>query len=151
MCVAIECILTETHSCSDTPCQHTFAQRRVCCYCCGYSQIPRSHLWRLPDVCDYMGGSGALLPLYQLHTALVILLWLCSQHSHCSTSCSRTENTIELLLQVTPEGKYLVKGAARIQVDAMPLPDGTEAVAVNYFRQNTHYLESPVSPLPPSP
>lgn len=55
-----------------------------------------------------------------------------------------------LLLQVTPEGKYLVKGAARIQVDALPMPDGSTAVGVNYFRENTQFLESPVSPLPPT-
>jgi hypothetical protein len=55
-----------------------------------------------------------------------------------------------LLLQVTPEGKYLVKGAARIQVDALPMPDGSAAVAVNYFRENTSFMASPVSPAPPS-
>ncbi|WIA21639.1 hypothetical protein OEZ85_000817 [Tetradesmus obliquus] len=53
-------------------------------------------------------------------------------------------------IQVTPEGKYLVKGAARIQVDALPLPDGSAAVGVNYFRENTSFMTSPVSPVPPS-
>ncbi|KAF6263753.1 mitochondrial transcription termination factor [Scenedesmus sp. NREL 46B-D3] len=52
--------------------------------------------------------------------------------------------------KVTPEGKYLVKGAARIQVDALPMPDGSSAVAVNYFRENTSFMASPVSPAPPS-
>uniref|UniRef100_A0A383VML2 Uncharacterized protein n=1 Tax=Tetradesmus obliquus TaxID=3088 RepID=A0A383VML2_TETOB len=52
--------------------------------------------------------------------------------------------------KVTPEGKYLVKGAARIQVDALPLPDGSAAVGVNYFRENTSFMTSPVSPVPPS-
>jgi hypothetical protein len=53
-------------------------------------------------------------------------------------------------MQVTPEGINLVKGAARIQVDVLPLPDGTKATAVNYFRENTQWLQSPVSPLPPT-
>ncbi|KAF8059703.1 hypothetical protein HT031_005111 [Scenedesmus sp. PABB004] len=52
--------------------------------------------------------------------------------------------------KVSPEGKFLVKGAARIQVDAVPLPDGSAATAVNYFRENTSFLGSPVSPMPPS-
>jgi hypothetical protein len=53
-------------------------------------------------------------------------------------------------VQVTPEGVNLVKGAARIQVDVLPLPDGSKATAVNYFRENTQWLQSPVSPLPPT-
>eukprot|EP00879_Flechtneria_rotunda_P001587 GHRR01001746.1.p1 GENE.GHRR01001746.1~~GHRR01001746.1.p1 ORF type:complete len:243 (+),score=70.72 GHRR01001746.1:169-897(+) len=53
--------------------------------------------------------------------------------------------------KVTPEGKYLTKGAARIQVDVLPLPDGSQAVGVNYFRENTAFLASPVSPVPPAP
>jgi hypothetical protein len=39
------------------------------------------------------------------------------------------------LLQVSPDGgPSLTKGAARIQVDVLPLPDGQKATAVNYFR-----------------
>jgi hypothetical protein len=56
-----------------------------------------------------------------------------------------------LLPQVTPEGRYLTKGAARIQVDVVPLPDGSKAVGVNYFRENTQFMASPVSPVPPTP
>jgi len=52
--------------------------------------------------------------------------------------------------KVSPEGINLVKGAARIQVDVLPLPDGSKATAVNYFRENTQWLQSPVSPLPPT-
>lgn len=36
------------------------------------------------------------------------------------------------------------------QVDVLPLPDGSKATAVNYFRENTQWLQSPVSPLPPT-
>lgn len=47
------------------------------------------------------------------------------------------------------DGVALQKGAARIQVDALPLPGGGEAVAVNYFREGASFLASPVSPMPP--
>jgi len=53
--------------------------------------------------------------------------------------------------KVTSEGKDLAKGAARIQVDGLPMPDGTKATAVNYFREGASFLGSPVSPLPPMP
>lgn len=50
---------------------------------------------------------------------------------------------------MTPGGVNLAKGAARIQVDVLPLPDGSKATYVNYFRENTTFLASPVSPMPP--
>ncbi|GBF99524.1 transcription termination factor [Raphidocelis subcapitata] len=49
------------------------------------------------------------------------------------------------------DGKALAKGAARIQVDVLPLPDGRCAVGVNYFRENAAFLGAPVSPMPPAP
>lgn len=52
--------------------------------------------------------------------------------------------------KVMDDGRALQKGAARIQVDAVPLPGGKgEAVAVNYFREGAAFLASPVSPMPP--
>ncbi|KAI8462539.1 MAG: hypothetical protein J3K34DRAFT_447696 [Monoraphidium minutum] len=53
--------------------------------------------------------------------------------------------------KVMEDGKALQKGAARIQVDALPLPTGQVAVAVNYFREGTSFVGAPVSPLPPAP
>lgn len=53
--------------------------------------------------------------------------------------------------KVTPDGKDLAKGAARIQVDVVPMPDGSKATAVNYFRNGASFLASPVSPIPPMP
>ena len=54
--------------------------------------------------------------------------------------------------QVTPEGRFLSKGAARIQVDAVPsLTGDAPAVAVNYHRENAAFMVSPVSPVPPAP
>lgn len=35
------------------------------------------------------------------------------------------------------------------QVDVVPLPDGRQAVGVNYFREGASFLGSPVSPIPP--
>jgi hypothetical protein len=49
------------------------------------------------------------------------------------------------------DGKALAKGAARIQVDVLPLPDGRKAVGVNYFREGAAFLGAPVSPIPPAP
>lgn len=54
--------------------------------------------------------------------------------------------------KVTPEGRFLSKGAARIQVDAVPsLTGDAPAVAVNYHRENAAFMVSPVSPVPPAP
>jgi len=48
------------------------------------------------------------------------------------------------------DAAYLVKGRARIQVDVLPAgPNGTKVAGVNYFRDNTTFLESPVSPVGP--
>jgi hypothetical protein len=55
------------------------------------------------------------------------------------------------LPQVTDDAKALHKGAARIQVDVLPLPDGTTATAVNYYREGASFIGSPVSPMPPMP
>lgn len=52
--------------------------------------------------------------------------------------------------KVMEDGKALQKGAARIQVDAVPLPEGRNAVAVNYFREGAAFLGAPVSPMPPA-
>lgn len=52
--------------------------------------------------------------------------------------------------KLTPSGKALAKGAARIKVDTVPTPSGEVAVAINYFRENAAFLQSPVSPMPPS-
>ncbi|GFH14004.1 mitochondrial transcription termination factor [Haematococcus lacustris] len=50
------------------------------------------------------------------------------------------------------DASSLCKGRARIQVDVLPIgPNGSKVAAVNYFRDNATFLESPVSPVPPSP
>lgn len=53
--------------------------------------------------------------------------------------------------KVVEGSKALEKGAARIQVDTLPLPDGRQAVGVNYFRQGASFSGAPVSPLAPAP
>ncbi|KAJ9517132.1 hypothetical protein QJQ45_009114 [Haematococcus lacustris] len=51
----------------------------------------------------------------------------------------------ELVAQETSTG-------AHVQVDVLPIgPNGSKVAAVNYFRDNATFLESPVSPVPPSP
>jgi hypothetical protein len=52
--------------------------------------------------------------------------------------------------KLTPSGRALAKGAARIKVDTVPTPTGEVAVAINYFRENAAFMESPVSPMPPT-
>ncbi|KXZ54172.1 hypothetical protein GPECTOR_5g269 [Gonium pectorale] len=52
--------------------------------------------------------------------------------------------------KLTPDGKALAKGRARIQVDVVPAGlDGSMACAVNYFREGASFLEAPVSPVGP--
>lgn len=41
--------------------------------------------------------------------------------------------------------------ACVVQVDVVPMPSGETAVGVNYFREGTSFLASPVSPVPPMP
>lgn len=45
--------------------------------------------------------------------------------------------------------KALAKGAARIQVDTLPLPGGRVAVGVNYHRDGASFVGAPVSPMAP--
>ena len=51
--------------------------------------------------------------------------------------------------RVAPGQDYLAKGAARIQVDIVPLPGGGKAAGVAYFREGASFLTSPVSPVGP--
>ncbi len=51
--------------------------------------------------------------------------------------------------KLTPIGKALAKGAARIKIDTVPTPTGEVAVAVNYFREGAAFMTSPVSPMAP--
>eukprot|EP00877_Chromochloris_zofingiensis_P010677 jgi/Chrzof1/5863/Cz16g18160.t1 len=53
--------------------------------------------------------------------------------------------------KVSEDGKVLAKHAARIQVDVVPLPDGSKACGVNYFREGASFIGSPVAPMPPAP
>jgi hypothetical protein len=104
------------------------------------------------EVCNMASISVVLLglnPETRLKTVIEYLKSRGVQDSSVADLVLRHPRIFEY--KVTPEGKYLVKGAARIQVDALPLPDGSTAVGVNYFRENTQFLESPVSPLPPTP
>lgn len=52
--------------------------------------------------------------------------------------------------KLTPDGKELAKGKARIQVDVVPAGlNGEKACAVNYFREGASFMEAPVSPVGP--
>ncbi|GFR46210.1 hypothetical protein Agub_g7749, partial [Astrephomene gubernaculifera] len=56
--------------------------------------------------------------------------------------------------RLTPDGKALAKGAARIQVDVLPAGGpaaggADKVVGVNYFREGASFLEAPVSPVGP--
>lgn len=76
---------------------------------------------------------------------------VCGQRSihNAAFSAGLTRRTCLHHPQVNSDAKYLEKGKARIQVDVVPLPNGTSAVGVNYFREGASFLASPVSPVGP--